>query len=94
MEREAVKGPSGRARKSRLVNRVDERVGCLLFFFKEDGRSNGTHHLVCLVLVASGSPRLASIVAAKVSRFSYFNGAHRKHSLEKNLREFFLLENP
>lgn len=42
MEREAVKGPSGRARKSRLVNRVDEGVGCPLFFFKEDGRSNGT----------------------------------------------------
>lgn len=72
MEREPVEGPSGRARKSRLVNRVDEGVGCPLFFFKEDGRSNGTTSFA-LCSSLPGSPRLASIVAAKVSRFSYFS---------------------
>lgn len=48
-------GPSDRARKSRLVNRVETGVGCPLLFFFFSKRTGAIEmHLVCLVLVASG----------------------------------------
>lgn len=68
-------GPSDRARKSRLVNRVETGVGCplLFFFFKEDGRDRNAPRLPCARRFRRNErdrrfiePRLTLIVARKV----------------------------